>query len=62
MSIYYDTRVSNSVRAKNKKLYRISVRNKVPYITYDRKTRVLYRNGNFGGAYINIFGYRVYFT
>lgn len=60
MSNYYDTKISDTVRGPGNKLYRISVRNQVPYITYNRKTRVLYKN-NFGGAVINIGYGQVYF-
>ena len=61
MSDYYNTQLSNAVRESvTKKLYRISVRKKIPYITYKRKTRVLFKN-EISGAYVNIGGSRVYF-
>ncbi len=60
MNTYYDTRISDAVRGPGNKLYRISVRNQVPYITYARKTRVLYKN-NVRGAYINVHNSRIYF-
>lgn len=61
MSTYYNTELSTTVRESvTKKLYRIRVHDKVPYITYKRKTRVLFKN-EISGAYINIDGSRVYF-
>lgn len=60
MSNYYDTKISDTVRGPGNNLYRISVRNQVPYITVYRKTRVLYKN-IYGGAYVNIGETRVYF-
>lgn len=61
MSDYYNTKISNTVRdCITKKLYRISVRNKIPYVTYKRNTRVLFKSA-IRGAYININGSRVYF-
>lgn len=65
MNRYYDTRISTAVRhTASNKLHRISVRGseeqQVPYITYKRKTRVLYRH-DMGGAYINVGAKRVYF-
>lgn len=61
MSDYYNTQLSNTVRESvTKKLYRISVRNKIPYVTYKRNTRVLFKN-EISGAYVNINGSRVYF-
>ena len=59
MTTYYDTTFSNTVKL-NGKLHRITMRNQVPYITYKRKTRVLYKNP-IGGAYINVGPSRVYF-
>lgn len=62
MNKYYDTNISDTVIQQNsRKRYRISVRGGVPYITYARKTRVLFCNP-VGGAYINIKGYRIYFV
>lgn len=61
MKTYYDTNISDTVRlGAGGKLYRISKRDGVPYITYQRKTRVLFTNP-VGGAYINVEGSRVYF-
>jgi hypothetical protein len=60
MSIYYDTKIFDTVRGPGNKLYHISVRNHVPYVTYKRKTRVLYQN-KVAGAFINIGCNRVYF-
>ncbi len=61
MSDYYNTQLSNTVRdCITKKLYRISVRNKIPYVTYKRNTRVLFKS-RIRGGYININGSRVYF-
>lgn len=61
MSDYYNTQLSNAVRESvTKKLYRISVRKKIPYITYKRKTRVLFK-GPISGAFINVNGTQVYF-
>lgn len=58
---YYDTNISDTVRlGPNGKLFHISKRGGVPYITYERKTRVLFANP-VGGAYINVHGSRVYF-
>ena len=57
---YYDTNISNVVRQGNK-IYRIRKHYEVPYITYKRKTRVLFK-GEVSGAYINIGGSRVYFV
>ena len=59
MNLYYNTEISDSVR-NNGKLYRISKRDGVPYITYRRRTRVLYTNP-VGGSYINVNGSRIYF-
>jgi hypothetical protein len=59
MSDYYDTRISTTVRHSGK-LYRIRKHNQVPYVTYNRRTRVLYKN-YLGGAYINVNGTRIYF-
>ena len=56
---YYNTDISGIVRLGSK-AYRISVRNKVPYVTYRRRTRVLFSNP-VGGAFINVEGSRVYF-
>lgn len=56
---YYSTEISTTVRLGSK-LYRITKRKGVPYVTHKRKTRVLYRNP-VGGAYINLQGSRVYF-
>ena len=59
---YYDTALSTSVRINGStKLYRIRKHDGVPYITYKRKTRVLFK-GPVGGAYINVNGTRVYFV
>lgn len=61
MNLYYDTNISSTVRnTADKKLHRISVRNQTPYVTYNRRTRVLFKNP-VGGAYINIKHSRVYF-
>lgn len=57
---YYNTKISDTVRTRGNKLYRISVRNGVPYITYNRSTRVLYQSP-YGGAFINFYLGRVYF-
>ena len=62
---YYDTNISTSVRkVGTNKLYRITQRKMgdtlVPYVTHERKTRVLFKNP-VGGAYINLHGSRVYF-
>jgi hypothetical protein len=58
---YYDTNISDTVRlGPGGKLFHISKRDGVPYITYQRKTRVLFANP-VGGAYVNIGGSRVYF-
>lgn len=60
-STYYDTNISSTVRhTLSRKLYRISVRRDVPYITYKRKTRVLYK-ALVKGAYINVENVRIYF-
>lgn len=59
MNDYYNTDISNTVRQGNK-TYRIRKHRGVPYITYKRKTRVLYRN-LVGGAFINVGGTRIYF-
>lgn len=61
-SKYYDTRISDTVRyaGPGGKLYRISVREQVPYITHERRTRILFANP-IGGAFINVKGSRVYF-
>lgn len=59
---YYDTNISTSVRhGFCGKLYRIRTHNQVPYITYKRKTRVLFK-GPISGAFINVDGSRVYFV
>ena len=59
---YYDTNISTSVRrGAGGKLYRIRTHNQVPYITYKRKTRVLFK-GPISGAFINVDGSRVYFV
>lgn len=59
---YYNTDISTSVRiATGKRLFRISKRNGVPYITFRRKTRVLFQNP-VGGAFITIDGTRYYFV
>lgn len=59
---YYNTQVSETVRHPGtNKLYRISVRNQVPYITYKRKTRVLFEGPLKQGAFINVGAERVYF-
>ena len=63
MTDYYNTEISDTVRlGAGGKLYRISVRGpgRTPYITYKRKTRVLFSNP-IGGAFINIGGTRIYF-
>lgn len=62
MNAHYNTNISDTVllKATNKR-YRISVRNQVPYITYNRKTRVLFSNP-VGGAYVNVGRSRVYFV
>ena len=61
-SNYYDTNISTSVRlGAGGKLYRIRTRKGVPYITYKRKTRVLFK-GPISGAFINVDGTRVYFV
>lgn len=58
---YYDTKISTSVRqSAGGKLYRVRTHKKVPYITYKRKTRVLFK-GPVTGAFINVDGTRVYF-
>jgi len=58
---YYDTQISTTVKSNiTKKSHRISKRRGVPYITYNRKTRVLFANP-IGGAYINLDGSRIYF-
>lgn len=62
-SPYYNTEISTTVRDPNtKKLYRISLRNDVPYVTYRRRTRVLFANPVGGSAYINVKHVRVYFV
>ena len=59
---YYDTNISTSVRlGVGGKLYRIRTHKQVPYITYKRKTRVLFK-GPISGAFINVGGSRVYFV
>ena len=61
MTDYYNTEISDTVRlGAGGKLYRISKRKGVPYITYKRKTRVLFANP-IGGAFINVRGTRIYF-
>ena len=61
MTDYYNTEISDTVRlGVGGKLYRIIERKGVPYITYKRKTRVLFSNP-IGGAFINVGGTRVYF-
>ncbi len=61
MTDYYNTAISDTVRlGAGGKLYRISKRKGVPYITYKRKTRVLFSNP-IGGAFINVGGTRIYF-
>jgi hypothetical protein len=63
MNTYYDTSISDSVRlagGTSVKRYRIRKHNEVPYITYKRRTRVLFKN-LVGGAYINVNGSRIYF-
>lgn len=61
MTDYYNTEISDTVRlSAGGKFYRISKRKGVPYITYKRNTRVLFKSA-VGGAYININGSRVYF-
>lgn len=62
---HYDTSISTSVRLTGtNKLFRITQRKMgdvlVPYVTYQRRTRVLFKNP-VGGAYINLHGSRVYF-
>lgn len=59
MNDYYNTDVSTTVKHDGKS-YRIRKHYGVPYITYKRRTRVLYTNP-VGGAYINVNGSRVYF-
>ena len=62
MTDYYNTEISDTVRlGVGGKLYRISKRKGVPYITYKRKTRVLFANP-LGGTFINVGGTRVYFV
>lgn len=59
---YYNTVISDTVRLPGSdKLYRISKRKDVPYITYKRKTRVLFEGPLKQGAFINVDGGRVYF-
>ena len=59
---YYDTNISTTVRLPGtQKLYRIRTHSQVPYITYKRKTRVLFK-GPISGAFINVDGTRVYFV
>lgn len=59
---YFNTDIATSVRLTGTtKLYRISKRSGTPYITYKRKTRVLFANP-IGGAYINVEGVRVFFV
>lgn len=59
---YYNTTFFTHVRINGStKLYRIRKHDGVPYITYKRKTRVLFKNP-VGGAYINVYGTRVYFV
>ena len=59
---YYDTKISTSVRLTGtQKLYRIRTHKQVPYISYKRKTRVLFK-GPVSGAFINVNGSRVYFV
>lgn len=61
MTDYYNTEISDTVRlSAGSKLYRISKRKDVPYVTYKRNTRVLFKSV-VGGAYININGTRIYF-
>lgn len=59
---YYNTAVSDTVQhpATNKR-YRISKRKGVPYITYQRKTRVLFEGMLGFGAYVNVGGERIHF-
>jgi flavorubredoxin len=56
---HYNTAISDTVRLGSKQ-YRIRKHDGIPYITYKRKTRVLFSNP-VGGAYVNIGGSRVYF-
>ena len=58
---YWNVNISNIVKScATKKSHRIRVRHGTPYVTYERKTRVLFTNP-VGGAYINVGGNRVYF-
>lgn len=58
---YYDTNISETVTQGNKR-YRISKRDGVPYVTYKRKTRVLWQlSGLTRQAYINVGPDKVFF-
>lgn len=58
---YYDTEISTTVKNKaTNKSHRIRKIKQVPYVTYNRRTRVLFANP-IGGAYINVEGKRVFF-
>lgn len=62
MNNYYNTEISSTVKnTATRKNYRIRKIEGVPYVTLDRRTRVLFENPT-GGAYINIKGSRVYFV
>ena len=61
MTTYYNTAISATVRNTiTKKIHRIRKIGDVPYVTYKRKTRVLFQNP-VGGAFINVDHNRVYF-
>lgn len=58
---YYDTRISETVRHNGtSKIHRIRKHDGVPYITFKRKTRVLFKS-ELTGAFVNVNGDRVYF-
>lgn len=61
MASYFNHQLCSTVRDPfTKKLYRITVRYGVPYITYQRKTRVLFARDWGLGAYVNIYDTSVY--
>lgn len=58
---YYNTEISSTVKnTVTRKIHRIRKIYSVPYVTVDRRTRVLFENPA-GGAYINVKGSRIYF-
>lgn len=59
---YYNTAISDTVRHPGtKKLHRIRTHKGVPYITFKRKTRVLFTGVLGVGAYVNVAGEKIYF-